>query len=409
MLRRILLGAFVTALIMAGTKYVDSTPTGKDIERLIFASLQRLFPSFSSDLPIIVVDMSKTPRGKDQVTSREALKQTLTAIVAQKPAAVGIDLDFSPTTNDWQSPDDSKFFKYCLQLREESKVPIYLGVGRGMGSPAREWLGLEQYKTMAAALRAEEDTMRLPQWIQSKDTNDRLPLMSAALASNIERAHKDLATGISHTVPVFTSGEDHVEVRGENDVPFGSSLVNYSRLPQIQRETSFMLDPKAIAESGKIFRDKVVLIGDVTDSDSHDHFYVPGHTEPIPGVFLIASATYTLAIEPLYEPNPTTCRVVDLLISILIFGGIEFLRFRYVNKVEGTRFEKKKGQFIVILIAFIWAFGLFLVIGLNIFWFDFPFVTLAIVLHPKVEELFHDLWKNLRGKTVSKGKAHSTE
>jgi hypothetical protein len=200
MLRRILLGTLVTILMIAATKYVESTRTGKDAEKLIFANLQRLLPPFSEDLPIVVVDMSKIPGGKDQVTSREALKQTLTAIVAQRPSAVGIDVDFSPDVDGWQAPDDPSFFKYCLQLREESKVPIYLGIGRTMASTSDTWLGHNDYQTLAAALRAEDDTMRLPKWIQAKGSNDRLPLMSAALAASYLSSHENSAAKISRTI-----------------------------------------------------------------------------------------------------------------------------------------------------------------------------------------------------------------
>jgi len=405
MFKRILLATLVTILMIAATKYVESTPTGKGVEKLIFANLQRLLPPFSEDLPIVVVDMSKIPGGKDQVTSREALKRTLTAIVAQRPSAVGIDVDFSPDVDGWQALEDPSFFKYCLQLREESKVPIYLGVGRTMASNSDTWLGHRDYQTLAAALRTEDDRMRLPKWIQAKGSNDRLPLMSAALATSYLSKHENVAARISRTVEVFTAGKE-IEVRGENDVPFGMSLVNYSRLPQIQREISFMLTPAAIAESGRVFTDKMVLIGDATNS--YEKFNIPGHDSPIPGVFLIACAAYTLAIEPLYELNTATRLVLDLLISMFIIAGLEFLRSRYVNKIAGSRFYKAQGRFLFIVIASIWVLGLILVVWLNIMWFDFPLVTLAWLLHPRVEHFLVGSWKKLRGKSTSR-KAPSTE
>jgi CHASE2 domain-containing sensor protein len=405
MFRRILLGTLITILMIAVTKYVESTPTGKEIEKFTFANLQRLFPPFSEDLPIVVVDMSKILGGKDQVTSREALKQTLTAIVAQRPSAVGIDVDFSPGVDGWQAPDDPDFFKYCLKLRDESKVPIYLGIGRTMASNSDTWLGSADYKTLAVALRAEADTMRLPKWIQAKGANDKLPLMSAALASSYLSKHENAAAKISRTIEVFT-GDNDIEVGGENDVPFGMSLVNYSRLAQIQREISFTLSPAAIAESGRVFTDKMVLIGDATESS--EKFNVPGHDPTVPGVFVIACAAYTLAVEPLYELNTVTRITLDLLISVFILGGVEFLRFRYVNRIAGPRFYKAQGRFLFVVIASTWVFGLILVVWLNIMWFDFPLFALAWLLHPRVEHLLVGYWDKLRSKSTSR-KAPSTE
>ena len=405
MFRRLLLATLVTILMIGATKYVESTSIGKDAEKLIFAHLQRLLPPFGEDLPIVVVDMNKIPGGKNQVTSREALKQTLTAIVAQRPSAVGIDVDFSPNLDGWQAPDDPSFFKYCLQLREESKVPIYLGVGRTMASDSDTWLGLREYHTLAAALRAEDDTMRLPKWIQAKGSNDRLPLMSAALASSYLSKNESAATNISRTIEVFTADKE-TEVRGENDVPFGFSLVNYSRLPQIQREASFTLTPAAIAESGRVFTDKMVLIGDVTDS--YEKFNVPGRDSTVPGVFLIACAAYTLAVEPLYELNTPTRLALDLLISVFTIAGLQFLHFRYVNKIAGPRFYKAQGRFLLFVTVLIWLVGLILVVWLNIMWFDFPLVTLAWLVHPRVEHFLIESLEKLRGKSTPR-KAASTE
>ena len=404
MATRILLGAFVTLLLMGSTRYVETTNPGKDAEKYIFAHLQRLLPPFSEDLPILVVDIGKIPGGKDQVTSREALRETLTAIVAQRPTAVAIDVDFSPGTDDWQSLDDPRFFDYCLQLEQQTNVPIYLGVYRTIASNANTWLGLPKYKKLAAALRAEDDTMRLPRWIQAKNSNDRLPLMSAALADHYRSSHPHAATALSRTVEVL-SAERTIEVRGEDDMLFGVSLVNYSRLAQIQRETSFMLKPEAIAESGRQFSGKMVLLGDA--SQSYDHFNVPGHEAPIAGVFLIACAAYTLAVEPLYELNNATRTLLDLLISALIIVGVEALRAGYVNKRPGSRFYKKQARFIVMVVASIWILGLIMTVWLNIMWFDFPLVTLALFLHPRVEHYLAENWKKIRRKSVSH--AHSRE
>jgi hypothetical protein len=144
----------------------------------------------------------------------------------------------------------------------------------------------------------------------------------------------------------------------------------------------------------------MVLIGDATNS--YEKFKVPGHDSTIPGVFLIACAAYTLAVEPLYEFNTTTRLALDLLISVFIIAGLEFLRFRYVNQIAGPRFYKAQGRFLFIVIASIWVLGVILVVWLNIMWFDFPMVTIAWLLHPRVEHFLVGSWKKLRGKSTSR-------
>lgn len=396
-LKRVALGILVTLSLMAATKYVETTQIGRDAEKYTFGKLQKLLPSFSENMPVVVVDITKIPGGKDQATSRTALKQTLAAIVAQKPIAVGIDVDFSPDVNGWQTDDDPKFFDFCLQLEAETNVPIYLGVYRTMSETADTWLGSPKYKKLAAALRAENDTMRLPLWIQAKNSDDRLPLMSAALADSYRPTHPDTATHLARTVQVFTSTNEAIEAQGENALLFGESLINFSRLGQIQKETLLMLRPEAIAESGKLFSGKLVLIGDATDS--FDQFNIPGHDPPVAGVFLVACAAYTLAAEPLYELNTSARIVLDLLISTVIMVGVELLRARYIRNRPGSRFFKAQSRFIWTVVVSVTVIGLLMTAWLNIMWFDFPLGLFALFLHPRVENRLHGFWKSLRGKS----------
>lgn len=398
MLKRILTGLMVTVLLTSAIKYVESTQPGKDAEKWLFAQLQRLLPPFSEDLPVLVVDLSRIPGGKDQVTSRETLKQTLTAIVAQRPVAVGVDLDFSPGFDGWQLDDDPRFFDFCLTLSRESGVPIYLGVYRTIGENSETWLGSSKYKELAAALRAEDDTMRLPKWIQTRNSEERLPLMSAALADSYRRSHSDFATALAGTVEVVTEKDEGIEVRGENAILFGKSLINFSRLAQIRHGKSYMLKPEAITESGKVFAGKMILIGDV-DAAS-DHFKVSGYEQLIPGVFLIACAAYTLAVEPLYELNTPVRLILDFFLSGIVIAGSEFLRTRYVNKRPGSRFFKAQSRFIWAVILFVIIIGLLLTVWVNIMWFDFPLIMFALFLHPRVEHQLLGVWNTIRGKVT---------
>ena len=56
-----------------------------------------------------------------------------------------------------------------------------------------------------------------------------------------------------------------------------------------------------MAGFGDFFRNKIVLLGDANPDTSADKFIVPGEHEPIPGIYIHASAIYTLSQAPLYQ------------------------------------------------------------------------------------------------------------
>jgi hypothetical protein len=389
-----LMGMIVTVLLMLGIKYLEHTDFGQKFETITFEYLQRLLPSFSEEMPSVVVDMSKIPGSKDQPTSREVLRQTLTAIVAQKPAAVGVDVDFSPDVNGWIVDDDPKFFDFCLNLQQTSGVSIYLGVYRTIGEKSDTWLGSSKYKDLAAALRAEDDTKRLPRWLQAKDSDERLPMMSAALVKSYHPVHTGPARSLSRTVEIFTNDSNGIERKGEDKMLFGFALVNYSRLQQIRHETQLTIMPNSIAESGQRFERKIVILGDAAEAE--DHFNVPGHDEPVEGVYVLACAAYSLAVEPLYELNNGARLALDLAISILIMLRVEWLRSRYVKKVAGSRFYKKQSRSIWLALAAVVVLGVLMTKFFHIMWFDFPLAGFALLLHPKVEHTLGNFWRNSR-------------
>ncbi|HXU35329.1 MAG TPA: CHASE2 domain-containing protein [Blastocatellia bacterium] len=401
MLKRLWLGMLVTLLLMTATKFIETTSLGHRIETFLFEALQSQLPSFDSkeQMAIQVVDMTKIRRGKDQVTLRDALRKTIEAIVAQHPSAVGIDVDFSPGASGWQDDDDPNFFDFCLKLKQDSNVPIFLGVYRTIGERSDTWLGSDKYKALAAALRVDEDTKRLPRWLLAKGSNEKLPMMSAALATSYRPSLPELAWKLSRTVEVTSDNTHGIERRGEDQMLLGLSLINYSKLEEIQRETIFTINPDAIADSERALAGRMVLLGDATEFE--DPFPVPGRDTRIAGVYLIASAAYTLAVDPLYELNGGARLTLDLLISILIIVRVEWLRFRYVKVRAGSRFDRAQSRSIWIAIVAVTLIGFLMTRWLNIMWFDFPLIVFALLLHPKVEHRLRSFWRMKKASAKS--------
>lgn len=396
MLKRLGLGLLVTLLLMTAAKFVEHTSLGHRIETGTFEILQWPLPKARKELPVVVVNMSDFPRDANQVTSRAAIRQTLEKIVAQRPLAVGIDLDFSPELNSWIDDDDPAFFAFCLKLKRETGVAIYLGVYRAIGEEPKTWLGSIVYKELAAALTVADDTKRLPLWLQAKGSSEKLPTLSAALANVYEPTQVNPATILSRVVEVTTDNRPGIERQAEDQMLFGESLVNYSNLEEIQRGTILDASLASIAASRDSLTGKIVLLGDATRFE--DSFIVPGRERTVAGVYLLACTVYTLAVEPLYELNLPLRLVLDLGVSIILMLIVEALRVHYVNRRPGSRFYAARDKAVWMLIAFVSALALLIVRWTNIMWFDVPLIAFALLLHPKIEHRTDHALKRLRRK-----------
>src|SRR6185436_8414697 len=124
---------------------------------------------------------------------------------------------------------------------------------------------------------------------------------------------------------------------------------------QIRDETLPTISAKSIAEAREQFAGRMVLLGDATHSE--DYFPVPGHESNVPGVYLLACAAYTLAVEPLFEFNLETRLILDISIALVLILGVEGIRFLYVKERPGSRFYRAQGWFITLAIIVIFLLG----------------------------------------------------
>jgi hypothetical protein len=181
-----------------------------------------------------------------------------------------------------------------------------------------------------------------------------------------------------------SSDNHHGIETNENEMKLGETLVNYSKLEQIQHESVSTISPASIRDEGAKFSGRMILLGDGTPPS--DAFIVPGRTRPIAGVYIQACAAYTLAVEPVYEFNFASRHILDLMISLTIILGMEWIRFRTVKKKPGERFHKWSTRFLLIAIIFIFILGILLIRWQNIMWLDFLLVIFALLLHPRIED-----------------------
>lgn len=395
LIKRVVLAVCVTLILLLFSGLFERTATAHRLKTLTFEFLTGL-ASFGAhrDLPIVVVDTGKIPGGKDGPTPRSVLRESIQAIADNHPKAIAVDIDFSPGPDGWKVDHDPEFFDFCLSLKQETGVPIFLGVYDARGEQAAGWLGLAKYKELAAVGVVDtDDKMRLVRWIQGKDVQEKLPTLSAALATAYRPSLPSPHKFLSRTIEVTRDNTHGVERYGEDHMRFGVALVNYTKLNEIVERRLATISAQSISEHSDRFRGKMVLLGDATNSE--DRFIVPGQPDPVAGVYVLACAAYTLGEEPLFEFNSTTRLTLDLSIAVTIVLLIQTMRFLYVNKRPGVRFYRAQAWAIGAVISVVFIFGVVLISVFHIMWFDFPLVIFTSLLHPRIEHALAKFGKKL--------------
>lgn len=392
-LKHIAIGLIATGLLLAATTLFGKTQWGHALEVQAYKFLQSALPSFSGGpLPVVVVDISKLPGGKDLATPRAQLRELVDAIAKVSPRAIALDIDFSPTESGWMTPADPEFFDFCLATQRQRGTPIFLGVYRTRAEGPQAWLGLPKYQGLAAGgLVRGEDTRRIPRWVRSGDSRAVLPTLGEALA-NAYRARQPTAPSWIAWALERRENWNTMKERS-SEVHAADVLVNYSKLEQLKTEHMSFSRASTVEEVGERLRGRLVLLGDVRSST--DKFIVPGQSVPVPGVYLMASAAYTLAVAPMFEFTHLIRLGLDLTISLIIVLGVLYIK-RHTPKIKDT--PKRTSRFLWATIAAVLISGLVLVRCIGIMWLDFLLVPFALLLHPKVEE-----WLSKRFELLRKG------
>jgi hypothetical protein len=396
-LRDILRGSLIAVLLIGTKFYLESeTEVGYRVQLLATEFLLGRLPTFSPEerLPVLVVDISRVPGGKeDQVTPRSTLEALIGQIASYHPSAIAVDIDFSPNETGWMTPTDPQFFDFCQGIRQEMRVPIFLGVHRASNKAPAMWLGLDKYKNLAASMdivqhgRTGTNT-RMPRLIATDgiSVGQQLPSMSFALARGYGRKIPGLRA------PHFLRGL----LKDASD-PQYQMLINYSKLDQLRHETIPATSPVTITDFRDFFPAKMVILGDV--NQAIDQFQPPGFG-PTPGIYAHAAAAYSFAVEPLFEFTTSTRLVLDLAISIFIVVGVAWKRSRDTSNRGIGDGDKRQARFIWGMVLIVTACGILLVSVLHIMWLDFALVSFALLLHPSVERWVDNAWKKspVRGR-----------
>lgn len=387
----------VLALLLVGVKILtEHTSVGHRVELFTFDVLRTVAPvGRSEELPVVVVDTSAIEEKHGQIIDLAKLKEITAAVAEQRPRAIAIALVLNPKDRVTEGRDDSAppaeeqareyydFLEFCLKLKAEKKIPIFLAVGEvGSGGQPRDWLGQEPYKELAAAaVDSDEDAGRILVWLKAGADAEKLFSLSASLSRAYTKPR--LPNGISWAIETTGEGLPAAQQHLEAGVEYADAPINYGKLEGIVQGRLLTGSGASVAEAGTRLRHKMVLLGDGTfeSAKASEVFTPPGRSEQFPGVYLHACAAYTFAREPLYEIKLAVRLALDVCLSLLAFGCLALVQ----HSKDGVPFRAASQRSVVLVFAAVTASllaGVAVVYWLGLLWLDFLLVGLALCLRP---------------------------
>lgn len=383
------IGLAVAAALFVGKLVFERSPSGKRAELETYTMLMNLLPRVdASSQPVVVVSIDHLPGGQYDAasdahtpTSRADLLQLIRTLRSLGAAAVGIDVDVSPTRRGFVMADDDRFFDACLSLA--SSMPVSLAIARTIHGPADGWLGLPAYRSLAAAAYLPPGTHeRTPIEVTDPAVGAPLPTLGAKVADQWPATHEGLAA-LTSSVQRFDE-RDVVDQGRRERLRIKEVLTNYAILPALKDATIRI----SRADDLRRFREQIeghmVLLGAVDQAT--DTFVVPGSSEPVAGVYLHAATAYTLAIAPIWELSHTARIVLDLVLT----GGVLALAIRtHVRVADHTRAHASEVRTLRLVCAAIVLAGFALFFFARLMWLDFLVVIVVLALHPVVERYVH--------------------
>jgi CHASE2 domain-containing sensor protein len=415
--RDIMKGVLFIAIVIAITLSIEEHTTfGKLMTLMGYNYLQTQLSS--SPPPVMIVDITGLPPEdfpaygeKVTATPRKPLMQMIEAISEQHPKAIGVDIDFSPNDLGYILPDDPQFFESILDLQKRSGVPVFLGANRTITRPADEWLGSRKFGQLAANILVPRNNQQMLYTFEVTDGKEGATkeepsrTISALLA---EAYGEGNATAMERWIHRLLAGLGLVERFSEEPIPFGGSaegfLIDYSAIDSLEDERIETTNPVVLRDSSnrRKLEGKVVLIGDATRGKATDTFVIPARQEPYPGIFVHASAAYTLIKAPLYHLTLAGHIMLDFLLSALVLLGIVLIKYRYRDaEKRDVAAEKWRGRLTLLVVLGAIVIGVVFVRITRIMWDDFFLALILLVFHPSIEHHVETVWTTIRRRVFN--------
>jgi CHASE2 domain-containing sensor protein len=388
-------GVALTIVLMLLKWGVEHWEFGRQIEQMTYSMLQLRLLSRSEmeDRSVIVADingLAQVPivkEGKTEfVTPRDSLLQVVKSIAHHKPRAIGIDLNFSPDSYGYVTPFDPALFDAFLNIRRQG-IPVFVGVYDSVALGPGRWLGRPEYKSLAAYIaipnpERTESSIRMIEWVQPAGVTEPCFSLAYALANT---EHKPIPWLLMWAVG---------RTNNINEKYFTTSefLIDYSQLEKLIENRIPGESPAMIAGFSSKIANKIVLIGKASPGQTIDQFNIPGRGMPVPGVYVHASAAYTLLQAPLYRLTHKGRLAADALAAMLVFCPILLIKLYYSRRpFSEAASHHLQGILTAIVIVGIIVAGHFLVGKIRLIWTDYLMVIGALLLHPTLERFANQI------------------
>lgn len=421
------LGFAAIALLVLALVGIGSLDWGRRTELAVYQRVQALVPGPNAPVPITVVDIgslangSKFERDAAGTTDMHQLGLLLKKVLALKPRAVAIDIDFGRREEDPRlNPDDpnarlfpdSKGEVTGQALESYSNgTPVYLAVLQGLHRMDPEsWLGSEDLVDLIAHPLAPEPSLdgqiTMVEYIQipvldeeGKPTTPHvIPSIAMVLAGALSGQSNKLPSPPEAIVQRFAAPQEaRREVMGKRLETLGTTYyLNISAFERIKNDTIHLRSPQdldAEPDAERRIRGSVVLIGSA--SDKQDQHPMPGVGPKEAGIYFHALGAYTRGVAPLYVFKPWFRVLLISGMCLTVLGAVLLTRRRYIASTRDVAAGRVSFTMILLLTVAMIAVGIYLVRTYGILWTDFLYTSLILLFHPKVEMGLVRLWSGL--------------
>lgn len=396
----VFIGLMITALLSLANWGLEKTNFGEQLREATYDILElRLMSKFNpSEVNIAVVDIASMPMTRASshdydYTKREQLQQLVATIAAQRPAAIGVDVDFTPFPD--QMDDDYKFLSDVLALTPASPtagpgVPIYvatfqsLALGPQLALYQRQFAPLVAYAGFPVA-GDNESPKRMVETVDVRYVDQN----SSVQSWNVKSLSAAATNAPLAPPPKWASWAlDRVLFASKEGFSAREFYVDYGPLDGLIEQTIQWDDPQ-VAGNHDLFTGKFVFIGRGQKATaSGDLHPLPGHRGKLfAGVYIHACAAYTLLHHPLQKLTLAGRWVLDLLLALVILIPVAVLRWRYraAEPYGGIAHHRLSGvlTFVMVVVAFV--AGIYAVNVHHLMWDDSLFVAAAMLIDQKVE------------------------
>ena len=396
--------ALAISLLIIGAKTLfEKTDTGHVMAFMAYDVIEnRLKPSDGTIVNVVGTDKLPTQPGpfNRQITDRKALMDLMREIAKYKPAAIGVDIDFSPdeptpgTFVFHDSKADPAFFEECLRIRDFG-VPVFLACYLTSEHPEKTRFVEPKYGALAASPYATKvDNRLMPVWSYRRDRDAFIRSLGSSLANAYRK-------GEAHWrwPRWFAESEREVEVTERTTV--AEVLIDYSDIDKFELAAIQDAKPADITKIASKIPGSIVLLGAVDPESRKDvTFSIAGLSrKSYTGVFKHACVASTLATRPLSELTFIGNLMMDIALSGTAIFGLAWVRLRSIRSSKSdTQVEVWQGRFTWIVILLTVLIGIAWVNITHIMWDGFLFVCIALIIESRIEPMVHQAIHRLKGE-----------